>query len=180
MIAVVRKLKEMGIAAGDIQTQYSSLMPRYRYDSTVTNGVSVGKQVFEAYEAQTSLQVTVRALDKVGEVLQQLTEVGIDRLGNVSYGLVDERPVKERVITEAVQNARRKADIAAAAMGVSVGNVLGFQESGAQFVPMPMVMNAPMMQKAYAMDGAGAPQSAPPAGDIEVSQGVSITYSIKD
>jgi uncharacterized protein YggE len=159
-----------------IQTNVSSVMPRYRYESTSIAGRQTNKQVFEAYEAQHTLTVTVKKLDMVGIVLQKLADIGIDRVGNVQYGLQDERPVKEKALNEAIALARRKADIAAQALSVAVGDVLTFTESGAQYNPVPMMAISGMQMK----DSEMAPASAPPAGDIEVTQSVSISYGIKD
>jgi uncharacterized protein YggE len=169
-------LQGLGIAKGDIQTNVSSVMPRYRYESTSIAGRQTNKQVFEAYEAQHTLTVTVKKLDMVGIVLQKLADIGIDRVGNVQYGLQDERPVKEKALNEAIALARRKADIAAQALSVAVGDVLTFTESGAQYNPVPMMAISGMQMK----DSEMAPASAPPAGDIEVTQSVSISYGIKD
>lgn len=176
--AVMTALQKLEIPKGDIQTNYSSIMPRYNYVSTSVLGSSTNKQVFEAYEVNHTLTVTIKQLELVGVVMQKLTDIGIDRLGNVQYGLLDERPVKEKVLAEAIAHARRKADIAAAAMTVSVGKVLTFSEAGAQFTPMPMMAVA-MDSMAMGKSMAAAP-SAPPAGDIEVTQSVSISYEIKD
>ena len=176
--ASVVMLEKLGVAKGDVQTNYSSVMPRYNYVQSSVLGTSSSKQVFEAYEVNHTITVTLKQLDQVGIVLQKLADIGIDRIGNVSYGLLDERPVKEKALNEAIAHARRKADIAALALSVDVGDVISFSESGAQFTPMPMMAAAPMMMKA--MDASGGAPSAPPAGDIEVTQSVSISYGIKD
>ena len=177
--SVLAMLAKIGIAKGDIQTNYSSIMPRYRYESSVTSGYSSGKQIFEAYEAQYAITVTIKKLDLVGVVLQKLTEASIDRIGNVTYGIIDERPIKEKALNEAIAHAKRKADIAAKAMEVEVGGVISFAEAGAQIAPLQVMMAAPMMAK-MSMDASGAAPSAPPAGDIEVTQSVSISYEIKN
>lgn len=171
-------LQGLGIAKGDVVTNVSSVMPRYRYESVSIAGRQTNKQVFEAYEAQHSLTVTVKKLDMVGIVLQKLADIGIDRVGNVQYGLQDERPVKEKALNEAIALARRKADVAAQALSVAVGDVLSFTESGAQYTPAPVMA---MAMKGMASDAmSAASESAPPAGDIEVTQSVSISYGIKD
>jgi uncharacterized protein len=175
--ASVAMLQNLGIAKGDVKTNYSSVMPRYNYVQSNVLGTNTNKQVFEAYEVNHTLTVTIKQMDLVGIVLQKLADIGIDRIGNVQYGLLDERPIKEKALSEAIANARRKADIAAAAMSVAVGGVISFTESGAQYTPMPM-MAAPMMMKA--MDAGGGVASAPPSGEIDVSQSVSISYAIKD
>lgn len=177
---VLPMLQALGIAEGDIQTQYASIMPRYRYVSSSVIGAESGKQVFETYEANYAIVVTVKKLDVVGAVLQKLNDAGIDQVGNVSYGLVDERPIKERALTEAIAVARRKADIAAKAMNVRIGGVISFTESGAQFTPMPVLAAAPMMTKMAMADASAPVPSAPPAGDIEVTQAVNISYGIGD
>ncbi len=179
LASVLVILTKLGIAKGDIQNNYSSIMPRYRYESTVVSSYGSGKQIFEAYEAQYAITVIIKKLDLVGVVLQKLTEAGIDRVGNVQYGLLDERPTKEKALTEAIEHAKRKADIVAKAMAVEVGEVISFTESGVQFNPMPMVVSG-MANKMMASDSAMVSNIAPPVGDIEVTQSVSVSYGIKE
>jgi uncharacterized protein YggE len=158
------------IAEKDLRTQYTSIQPQYDYSVA-------GKPRLNGYVAQHSIVVTVRDMEKLGDLMQTMVERGIDRVDNISYGLQKEDALKEEALIQALAVARRKAERLAQAAGNEAGGALTIQESGA-FVqppqpPMPMMMRAEM--SSMAQDKA----AAPPAGEVEIRSSVTASYLLK-
>jgi uncharacterized protein YggE len=157
------------IAEKDLRTQYTSIQPQYHYPANA-------KPVLSGYVAQHSIVVTVRDLEKLGDLMQTMVERGIDRVDNVNYGLLKEDALKEDALIQALAIARRKAERLAKASGGEAGQALTIQESGAYVQPpqpMPMMMRAEMAGSS--MDKV----AAPPAGEVEIRSSVTASYLLK-
>ena len=76
MNAVIKFLKERGVSEADIKTSNYSLSPKYEY--------SKGKSSLVGYILNQSLTVTVRNLDKIGEILDGAVSSGANRIDSVS------------------------------------------------------------------------------------------------
>ena len=161
--AVFAELKAAGIEARDIQTSGLSLGPRYEYPA------SGGSPTTNGFTATNMVTVQVRALDKVGSVLDAVVQQGANTLNGISFGLQDPVPATDEARKAAVADARRKAELYAAAAGVKLGAVRSISENGGS-APVPMA--------AAAFDKAGAVPVA--AGQMAVSASVSIIYDLTE
>lgn len=170
MDAVLAAVKGAGVADKDISTQNFYLSPVYDY---TTNG-----QVPKGFQATESLDVKVRNLDKVSDVLGAATAAGANQAGNVNFTIDDPETVKGDARQKAIAQAQDKAAILAKNLGKSLGRMRAFSEGGGVVPPI-------MYDKAMAvgMGGGGvAPEavSAPlPSGEQDVTVDVSITYELR-
>lgn len=161
--AVFAELKAAGIDARDIQTSGLSLGPRYEYPASGGNPTTNG------FTATNMVTVQVRALDKVGTVLDAVVQQGANTLNGISFGLQDPVPATDEARKAAVADARRKAELYAAAAGVKLGSIRSISENGGS-APVPMA--------AAAFEKAGSVPVA--AGQMAVSASVSIIYDLKE
>lgn len=167
MTAVVDKIKVSGIAPDAIQTTGYSLQPEFDYAN--------GKQSLRGYVARNQVQVRVDALAKTGDVIASAVATGATNVSGVRFDLKDREGVEREALRLAVQDARRRADAAAAGASVRIEGVLRIEEQrGATDGDRPMPMAMPMMR-------AEAGQAAVPveAGEIEVRARVTLTVSIR-
>jgi uncharacterized protein len=161
--AVIARLTASGIEARDMQTSNLSLGPDYsKYDSSA-GGVP------SSYIASNMLTVRVRALDTTGTVLDAAVTDGANTLNGLIFGLADPEPAYNEARKEAVADAKAKAELLAAAAGVTLGPVLSISDQGAMTDPAPMYR-----QEASA--------SAVPVvgGELGLIANVSVTYAIAD
>lgn len=165
--AVIERVKAAGIEERDIQTSGLSLGPRYDYSKTNPDGT----QIINGYSASNMLTVRVRALDTVGGVLDAVVADGANALNGISFGLQDASAATDEARKNAVADARRKAELYAAAAGVKLGRVVGISEQGSFMPPMPMAMDAMGMK-------AGAVPVA--AGALSVGATVSLTFELAE
>jgi hypothetical protein len=160
--AVLERLKAAGIEDRDLQTSNLSLNPNWQSGDGTTAPVIVG------YVASNILSVRVRDLDKLGAVLDAVVTDGANTLNGISFGLADPDPVLDQARTEAVADARGRAELLVGAAGVKLGRILSIAESGGM-MPMP----APMFRMEAASD------AVPVAGgEVGMSASVTITYEI--
>jgi uncharacterized protein len=163
MQAVIDGLTGLGIPKEDIRTGRISASPVYdQRDRTIIRG----------YQATNSVQVKLREIDKVGSIVDQMTASGANRVDGLSFTVENIEAPKNQARTQAVQNARMKADQLASLTGMRVTGVKAIQESDASSPPVP-----------YAQPAAARAEAAPPTpvepGTQEVRIQVTITYIIE-
>jgi uncharacterized protein len=166
MYSVIDAVKGVGIEQKDIQTEYLNLYPAYDWRE--------GEQIPRGFEANQSLRVKVRDLDKVGAVLTAATQAGANQAGGVTFTIDDPEELKRQARGQAIVNAKEKAQVLSSDLGVSLGKLMAFNEGGAS--PMP-----PMYERAVMNMGmGGGGDSVPvPSGEQEIRVSVSLTYEVQ-
>lgn len=167
MNKVFEAVKAAGVEEKDIATQYLSLNPSYDWNE--------GTRIDTGFEANQSLTVKVRDLEKISAVLDAAVKAGANQAGSVGFTIDDPKVLKEEAREKAITDARAKAEKLAVDLGVSLGRMQGFWEE------QSYGGGNPVMMRAEAMDGAGGGGYAPPlpAGEQEVMVNVNITYKIR-
>lgn len=169
MGAIVDAAKATGVAEKDISTQALWLNPAYDYVD--------GKRVDRGFEAGQNLQVKVRDLDKIGDVLNAAVTRGANQVGSVSFTIDDPEELRAKAREMAITKAKEKAVKLAAQLGKSLGKLSGFNEG---FVGYPVNYDRASNAKMEVMSvGAGAPAPVLPAGEQEISVTVTLTYELK-
>lgn len=160
MNAVIKFLKERGISEADIKTSNYSLSPKYEYNK--------GKSSLVGYVLNQNLTVTVRNLDKIGEILDGAVSSGANRIDSVSLFVDKPEELKNKAREEAVKQAKEKVAATSKIAGLRLGRLVGFSE-GSSGEP-------PMFFEALSKGGA-APQIEPGTQEIKVN--VTLTYLLK-
>ena len=95
-----------------------------------TNGVSgYRRQHLSGYAADQSLTVTVRDVSKIGKLLADGAATGAQSSSGVDFSTTDKRRSYNEALTAAVDDARAKAEAAAAAAGLHVSGVVSVDET---------------------------------------------------
>lgn len=169
MAAVLAAVKKMGVEEKDITTQSFWLSPVYDYNE--------GKQIPRGYEANQSLRVKVRDLDKVGDVLTAATDAGANQAGSISFEIDNPDALTAQAREMAIEKAKSKADVLAASLGMQVARLTDFSEGGNGYYPPMAMMNKTMD---YGVGDAMAEQSAQlPAGEQEIQSTVTLMYELR-
>lgn len=174
-------LKANGVEDKYIKAENVSFYPKYEYQYDVKSLMPCneygcpprpGKNVVTGYEASESITVKVKDLDNVGKIMEGLAEVGVGEISGPNFQVEDEEMAKAEARKEAIDQAKQKADVLARDLGVRLGKVVSFNESG-NYYPM-------YMKGGVSMDTALA-ESAPsvPQGENTITSEVTITYEIK-
>lgn len=164
---VIDQFKASGIDAKDIQTSGFAIYPRY--DRVTDNS---GRQPdITGYEVRNGVDVNVRDLAQLGDLLSKAVESGANSVDGIRFQVSDPDEKLDEARKKAVAAARHKAEIFAAAAGVNLGRILSISETGTQ-VPRPVMMRAERMMMANA---APVPVEA---GEETISASVTIQWRL--
>ncbi len=129
MNAIIDSLKALGIDEKDIKTTGIDLNPQY--DNS-------GRKIV-GYQMSERLQITVRDLDKAGDVVDTATAKGATNVDGMWFEVSDPAKAMDQARAAAITQARTSAAAMAAAAGVSLGDVVSISESSASYpTPYPM------------------------------------------
>jgi uncharacterized protein len=132
MAAINAALLNAGIEQKDIQTARFSLQPVYTSRQPNT------EQKLTGFTVSNQVEVTIRQIDKVGEILDRLVTAGATDAGNVEFLHADPAKALDQAREAALADARRKAELYAHAAGLSLGGVTWITEDSGHAPPGPM------------------------------------------
>ena len=163
MGGVLQALKNAGIAEKDIQTSRLSLSPQ----SAASRNANAPFQIV-GYRASNRVTVTIRDITKVAETIDVLVGAGANEISGIGFVVSKASKLLDEARTEAVSDARRKADIYARAADVSIGAPLSITE---ETTPGPIP---------YRKLAAGVSAAAPVAqGEETLRVTISVSYELK-
>jgi len=165
---MIDALKDFGIAAKDIRTTNFSIWPQERYDQF--SGQPTGEKT---YVVDNTVYVTVRDLDKLGDLLDTVIAAGANTVNSIQFDVADKSEALKAARAEAVKNAEEQAKELTDAAGVKLGDVLsiGFYDSSPY----------PVYDGKGGGGGAVAEAAAVPVqpGQLTFTVNVNVTYEIK-
>jgi hypothetical protein len=161
---IIAFLKGLGVEAKDLRTSQYNLSPIYSYDP------KTGQQNLDGYSLHQTVEVKIRQLDKVGDILAGSLERGANQVGQLSFTIDDQDKLQQEARLKAIAKARAKAEDLAQAAGVRLGRVRSFSENINTPSPYPMY---------YARDMAVGLESKAAAPAIETgSQDIVVNVSL--
>jgi len=166
---VVNAVEAMGVDEKDIQTTNFSIYPRQEYDDQ-------GKLTGEiTYIVDNSVFVTVRDLDKIGEILDEAVKGGANSISGIQFDVADNSKAVSEAREAAVKSAQVKAEELAKAAGVTLGEIQTINEySGAP--PVPISESKVGVRMMADMVEAEVPVSP---GQMTVTVDVNVIYEIR-
>ncbi len=169
-------LKEQNIEEKDIKSQYGGLNPKYEQSSCYTYPYvcSDKEPKIIGYTSTQSIIVKIREVDSANTVRTGLAEIGITDISGPTFSIDDEDTFKDQARSEAIKEARVKAEILAKELGVSLGKVVSFSENNGGNYEMYDSMN--MMK---ATSSVSAPAPVLPKGENKITSNVTISYEIR-
>ena len=128
------------------------------------------------YSVDNTVSVTVRNLDKLGDLLDAAIEAGANSIYSIQFDVEDKTEANKDARVLAVENAKMQAEDLAGVSGVTLGDIqnISYYESGTQ----------PYYYDAYGYGkggGGGAEASTVPIqpGQLAITVTVNMTYTIK-
>jgi uncharacterized protein YggE len=165
MDQVFADLKQMGIAEKDLQTNYS-IYPEYDYTQKGS--------VLKGYRVNSQLTIKIRDLSKISNVLGLAGKFGANQVSGLSFTIDDTENLKSEARLKALQDAKRKAAILSQQLGVTIGEVVSYNDY--ENSPAPIYSYA----KGMGIGGGGA-DSGPAevsGGTQDIVMNVTVTYKI--
>ncbi|NIZ62917.1 hypothetical protein DL239_18275 [Sedimentitalea sp. CY04] len=164
MVAVIDRLHRAGLDPDDMQTQQISVSPNWARAGSLS---SSNDRKITSFTASNTLQVRVRDLDSLGEILDQVLQAGANEFRGLQFGVADPAEVQNQIRGTAVKDAIRKAEQLAEAAEVTLGPVLSITDHGGGGGGRPMAME---MARSSAMPVE--------AGQLSFSHNVSVVFAI--
>lgn len=112
-----RALLGLAITDNDLQNTSYYLYQEYKVDR---NGVRTA----DKYVLDSSIKVTVKDLDKLSQLIDNVVEAGATNISNITYALSTQNIIQRQLLATAVENARDKAAVVANAGSRRLGNML--------------------------------------------------------
>jgi hypothetical protein len=168
MRALLAALRRAGIADKDIQTSNYSISwnrPPEPTPELATEGVTGTLE----YSVSNMVNVTVRDLELISDVLDTATEAGANNIWGISFSIDKPEAALADARAKAVADASARAEALAELGGVKLGPVMSMSEvlSGGPI---------PVMRELAAQDSGGGTPISP--GEVQVSYQVQVVYYI--
>lgn len=160
MTDVLAAVAGAGVAAADVQTVELSLAPVYA-------GGGDAPLRLDGYAARQRVAVTVRALDRLGPLLDAAARAGATDFDGIGFDVADRGALDDAARAAAMADAAHAAEVLAQAAGVRLG------------APVSIALQGGMRpEAAYRM---AAMDAAMPiaAGAISVTASVAVSYPIE-
>lgn len=163
--SVMAALEAAGIAAEDIQTTNYSLYAEQIYGDKGPEGIA-------GYRVSNQVNVKIRDISAVGDVLAAVTEAGANAIYGVNFTVADPAALEAEARAKAMEDARKRAESLAELGGVSLGDIVIISEVvGTPVMPLGMGGGFAMEQ------AASAPGISP--GQLSYQVQVQVTYGIQ-
>lgn len=157
-----------------IKTSNYSASPSYIYNN--------GKRSLDKYIVSNNIIVHTKSLDKISEMIDKSLALGATTVDSLNFSLSEKDAQCAELLTEATKQARKRADIIAAAAGTSVSGIKNIDTScsvNSNYGMVPQYRNM-LMSKASGASMDAAESSSPiEAGVIKVYSNVNASFYLK-
>ncbi|MER2510797.1 MAG: SIMPL domain-containing protein [Amaricoccus sp.] len=149
MTEIFAELEGLGVARADLQTSQLSLDPVWEQPA---DGQSTPPKIV-GYQASNMVTIKLREISTLGSVIDALGGAGANRIFGVSFEVEDPRPLLDQARTQAMADARAKAELLTKAAGVTLGPVLTIHDTPAMGSLGPLRAKADMAMATPVAEG---------------------------
>lgn len=166
MDAVIRRIKALGIADEDIQTEGINLGAQFDYDQAQR------RQIFRGYQASNRVSVILRKVPDTGRVLDALVAAGATDINGPTFSIDDDAGPRAQARKAALDAARKQAEDYAKWAGFTGVRLLQISEIVNPGRPMPYASRDAIMVTASKVSTPVEP------GLVGTAVTVNITYEL--
>jgi hypothetical protein len=168
--AVFAALREMGISDNEMATRHFSVWEDFSWDRITGEPTMIG------YISANTIEITIRDIDKAGEVIGAGVAAGATTIHGVHFSLEDSSPLYLQALAIAVKDAAAKANAIAGALGTTIAGIQTVVESGMWYAPIAWA--DARMEMAVA-DGAGGMHVPIQSSELVISARVEVVYNLR-
>ena len=168
MDAIMDVLDSYGVEDNDIQTQYFSIQPIYRWDD------DKDQQILLGYRVTNTVAVKIRNMDDAGGVIDAAIAAGGDysRVNSIYFTVDEPEAYYEEAREKAIADAKDKAEQLAQLGGVNLGKPIYINEYSGY--------TSTVIYRDYEVaEGTSVPGTSISPGETEIQLTVQVVYSIK-
>ncbi len=175
MNEVIQRITDLGIASKDLQSIGFNLNPRYEWQDEKGTAIypPSGKRVLVGYEVDQTLQVKIRDLVQIGEVIDGATKAGANEVSSLELTVEHPEEIEKEVRLQAVEQAKEEAQALANQLGCRLGELVEVQFN---LATPPSAFSKTLSLESSAAGGGSAPQIE--AGENLIQVTAYLTYQI--
>lgn len=159
-------IEKAGFSKNDLKTTNYSINTDYRYEK--------GEKIFLGYIAKHNMKLEFDYdMTKLNQLIQTISDSVADPEYNIKFEIKDKRAFKDKILTDAVKQAKQNASVIADASNIKLGRII---EITYQFNEIQVIQSNLLVEKSLA---ANQSLDIVPE-DIEGSDSVLIEYEIED
>lgn len=162
---IIAAIKKEGIKDEDIKTTDYSINPKYDYDKNTGASILVG------YTVSNTLNVTVKNISKVGQIIDTAVKSGANVSNNISFGVSDYEKYYNMALLKALSNAQSKAQAISGFLGIKLTTPVKITENSSG---IPDGYIVPLNAKLVSGDSSAS--TSIQAGTYKVKADVSLVY----
>lgn len=148
--AILASIRALGVPAAAITTLNYSVSPEQRYDDKLK------RTVLDGYRVSNIVQVETDKLEQAGPIIDAGLSNGANRVAGLEFYVKDVAKARDIALAQAVESARRQADVVAKAAGGQIAELLEISVNEFER-PMPRAVMA--MAKMSSADASPTPLS---------------------
>ena len=164
--AIQNALTTFGIPEKCIQTRNYSFQILYSHERGHQDEIT-------GYTVNNTVTVEVNDVSLVGKVIDAALSNGANRVSSLTFNIRDTKQLRKEALSNAIKDAREKADIIASGLGKSIVGVQNVSESSGNI--QPRVYGNMMLARSAAMD-----TTPIEAGTIDLSASVHIDFILSN
>ncbi len=168
--AVLRLTDKLDIPRKDVRTTRLNINPEFRWDKQTSERVITG------YMVQRTVEVNLKNLEKLGELMQRATSAGVNQVSPPVLGAANEDGHRREALSRAAEDARLNAETLARTLDAKLGKVRRITSSDVIHQPAPI---RPMVQsRAMMAEAKGGAETYTP-GEIKYTAGVTVEFDLE-
>jgi uncharacterized protein len=170
---VISELRSAGLKPNETSTTFFNIFPLYNYTESGTRLNVTG------FTVTNTLQIESSNLDNVSQWVDTAVASGANSINSIDFSVTEKKleDTRTKLITDAIDNAKQKAEAAASALQLSITGVKSIVVDGSTISPPPPPQ--PFYRESISAQGGTSASSTPLiAGEQEVSVTVSGIFSM--
>ena len=165
MDSVKHNLLGCNILGNDITTTSYTLYPDTDIKGKITG-----------YTASNSVRIKLKDVSKLGPVIDKISATGVDTINNISFSVSNRELYRNKLLAQAVENARQQAAVVANAGGRTLGKLLSANIST---YSGGMERSYGNMKLMAAADRAASPETSIAAQEITIKASVDTVFAME-
>ena len=172
---IISDLRSIGLKPNETRTSIFNIFPLYNYTESGT------RLNVSGFTVTNTVQIESSNLDNVSQWIDNAVASGANSINSIDFSVTEKKleDTRSRLITDAIDNAKQKAEVAASAVQLSITGVESIVVDGTTNIP-PLPPQPFFRESASASAQGGTVTDSTPIipGEQEVSVSVSGIFSM--
>jgi uncharacterized protein YggE len=173
MSNITSELRNLGLRPNETRTSSFNIFPLYNYTESGT------RLNVSGFTVTNTVQIESSNLNNVSQWIDTAVASGANSINSIDFSVSERRleDTRSKLITDAIDNAKQKAEAAASAVQLKVIGVKSIIVDGATTVP-PLPPQPFFREDAVAQGGTASSSTPIMAGEQEVSVSISCIFTM--